>query len=187
MGKSRQPTREGKYDCVVGAYKTDTPDFIFPNSSWGVDVPKFFIPVKDTWQFNGDIESLKNRKLGVIEGYKYRDDFDEYVENSSGIHVQVAKGDHALDINIRKLMVKRIDTLVESEFVFNAKLKQQNIEGKFKSAGSIIDPVEMYIACSPNSSRSKQLTDTVDQYMPSMRKSGKLKQILDRYGLKDWQ
>ena len=180
-------TREGKYNCVVGAYKSDTPDFVFPKTSWGLDEPKFFILNSYSWQFDGNIESLKVRNLGVIEGYTYRDDFDAYVQDTKGIHVQVTGGNQALETNIKKLLAKRIDTLVESESVFKAKIKELKLEGKFKSAGNIIDPVDMYLACSPRLPASQTYVDMVDQAMPKLRTSGKLQAILKRYGLKDWQ
>lgn len=180
-------TREGKYNCVVGAYMSDAPDFIFPKSSWGLDVPRFYVRKHDPWEFSGHIDSLRFRKLGVIEGYKYREDFDEYITQHNTVYVQTVKGNLALETNIRKLMAKRIDTTIESENVFNAKLKEMNLEQEFQSAGHIIPATKMYIACSPSHPNSRRYVEIVDQAMPVLRRTGKLGKILSRYGLKDWQ
>lgn len=43
--------RRGDFDCVVGAYKEDSPDFIFPDSAWGVDESHFSAKKGSTWRY----------------------------------------------------------------------------------------------------------------------------------------
>lgn len=182
-----EQTKEGKYNCVVGAYKSDARDFIYPKASWGLDVARFYVLKHDSWEFSGNIDSLRFRKLGVIEGYKYQDELDHYINTAKSMYVQSLKGNQALEKNIKKLLAKRIDTTIESENVFNAKIKEMGLEQHFQSAGHISPASKMYLACSPNHPNSQKYVDMVDAAMPKLRQSGKLEAILNRYGLKDWQ
>lgn len=59
--------RDGKFDCVVGAYKEDAEDFIFPEESWGLDQADFFVKKSNEWRYKG-LESLGEMKIGLIGG-----------------------------------------------------------------------------------------------------------------------
>lgn len=180
-------TRKGLYNCVVGAYKKDAPDFIFPKLPWGYDKPTFFVPINDPWQFDGDIASLRLRKIGVIEGYAYTKEFDAYSHNNRGLRVQVATGDHALEINLRKLFAGRIDTILENEYVLNAKLAAKDHPFPLKNAGRLSNAIPIYFACSPSHPNSQKYIQLADELLPKLRKTGRLKAILSRYQLADWQ
>lgn len=180
-------TRKGLYNCVVGAYKKDAPDFEFPNLPWGYDNPSFFVPAMDSWTYDGKIESLHSRKIGVIEGYTYTKEFDSYSHNNRGMKIQIATGDHALEINLRKLFAGRIDTLLENEYVVNAKLATKTNRFPLKNAGALSKAIPIYFACSPNLPTSKTYVKWADQQLTKLRKTGRLKAILSRYQLADWQ
>jgi polar amino acid transport system substrate-binding protein len=180
-------TRVGTYNCVVGAYKSDTPDFIFPKSHWGYDSPKFYTEVMDSWDYDGTLASLNNRKIGVIQGYNYEDSFDDYAKANSGIHIQFSRGESALETNIKKLLAGRIDTLLDSSSVVNAKLNEMNKGNTLREAGNIIEPVKMYIACSPRLLTSKRYADIIDNETQRLTKNGELQKILRKYGLRMWK
>ena len=180
-------TRLGKHNCVVGAYKVDTPDFVFPKQHWGIDSPQFFVKEGETWQYTGEISSLKNRKLGLISGYSYSDKIDQYAASQKGSRIQFARGDNALAKNINKLIYGRIDTLIESINVFHAKINSMQVTQPFIAAGNATPPVEMYIACSPNLPSSKKYMDIVDTETIKLKRNGQLKTILDRYGIDEWK
>jgi polar amino acid transport system substrate-binding protein len=179
-------TREGHYNCVVGAYKSDTPDFIFPDSHWGFDSPKFFTALTDPWHFTGLLTSLGDRKIGIIQGYTYEDKFDEYAKKNSGLHVQFVRGESALETNIKKLLAGRINTFIDSSSVVYAKLNEMKLDYTLKEAGSIIQPIRMYMACSPNMESSRRYTDIINKETARLIASGELEKILNRYGLKMW-
>jgi polar amino acid transport system substrate-binding protein len=182
-----EQTREGLYSCVVGAYHSDTPDFIFPKQHWGLDNPKFFIKKEDNWRYTGDVNSLTDRKVGLITGYSYTEAFDDYAKKQDTIHIQFTRGNNALETNIKKLRIGRIDTLVESAHVMNAKLKNLGIPGALKEAGNISAPVKMYMACTPKHQSSQLFVDIIDNEMKNLETSGELKTILKRYGLTPWK
>lgn len=176
--------RKGSFDCVVGAYKEDAPDFVFPTENWGMDATKFFKKAGNAWSYSG-IASLDSEKIGIISGYAYDDAFDEYAKGKS--NVQSVKGDDALDKNIKKLMAGRISITVESPLVMNAKLKELGMQGQIVPAGDLGDASEMFIACSPAKPGSKALVELVDSETKALRASGELSNIMAKYGLSDWK
>ncbi len=179
-------TRKGDFDCVVGTYKEDTPDFVFPKNNWGWDKPQLYIHKNDNWTFNNNYKSLLNRRVGLITGYAYQHNFDEFALHNKGIHFQYISGDHALEVNINKILAERIDTLIESESVLQATLAKMNLAHELKAVGSITAPIKMYMACSPNKPSSQKYVDIIDAAMPALIKSGELTKIMKKYGLQSW-
>ncbi|PAV25065.1 hypothetical protein CF392_12915 [Tamilnaduibacter salinus] len=183
--RSLQSVRRGNHDCVVGAYEADAPDFIFPDTPWGYDQSAFYVDNDSTWQYEG-LESLSSVTMAIIGGYAYGEAFDAYVQ-SHPEQVQSLNANNALEQNIRKVAGGRVDVLIESPAVLEAQLQDMGMSGQLKQAGTLGDPVPMYIACSPaNAERSNQLVELVSQGTRALRESGELERIMNRYGLDTW-
>lgn len=177
--------QKGQIDCVVGAYKGDAPDLLFPENSQGVDTVAAYVKKGSAWRFT-TIEALKSIRLGAISGYGYGDNIDAYIEKNPA-NVQLTVGETALDQNIKKLTADRIDVLIESPAVFSAKLKALNLQDKFEQAGTLSDIENLYLACSPLKESSKTYVKLFSEGTEALRQSGELAKILDKYGLKDWK
>jgi polar amino acid transport system substrate-binding protein len=185
--RSLKEVRRGSFDCVVGAYKEDAPDFIFPDVAWGSIESSFYVKNETAWRYTG-IDSVKKVVMGSIGGYAYSEELDKYIEQNKGKgKVQVINANNALEQNIKKLLKGRLDTVIESHLVMEAKLKSMGATDKVKSAGILVKAENMYIACSPAKSTSKEYAKLFSEGIKELRASGKLKEILDKYGLKDWQ
>ncbi|MDF2177987.1 transporter substrate-binding domain-containing protein [Aliiglaciecola sp. CAU 1673] len=176
--------RKGEFDCVVGAYKEDAPDFIFPNENWGIDDTGFFVKEGDSWTYSGP-DSLLQRKVAVINGYAYGDTLDKLIEDNPSVF-QGLGGSDALEKNVKKLEAGRADVIIESPSVMQAKLKEMGVSG-IVLAGTLDEPSEIYIACSPAKDSSKQYMDLVDKGTAKLRASGELAKIMESYGLEDWK
>lgn len=179
-------TREGKIDCVVGAAKTDALDFVFPDEAQGVDQTIVFVKKGNPWRYK-DIASLDAVRLGVVEGYSYVEDVDLYIKANKGSNkVQSITGDTPLDQNIKKLQASRIDAFLESEPVFNVRVRELKLDQEFEAAGVAGPVTELYVACSPKRSTSKDYVQRLTQGTRLLRESGELAKIMAKYGLKDW-
>jgi polar amino acid transport system substrate-binding protein len=178
--RALQQTRVGVFDCVVGAYKADAPDFLFPNNHWGVDETMFYKLKKDSWKYNGDTTVLNHRSIGIISGYSYGPTLDVYFTTHK---VQVVSGDNALNTNIKKLMSGRIDTLVESTYVMAAKLQELDLTKKVVKAGHALKGNPMYFACGPS---KKKWIKMVNDAMPILKRNGQLQKILKPYNINVW-
>lgn len=175
----------GTIDCVVGAYKSDAPNLLFPENSQGLDATGTFVKKGSSWRYS-DLDGLKSVQIGAIAGYSYGDDLDAFIEQNPQ-KVQLLSGDTALEQNIRKLLGGRIDVILESPAVFSAKLKELNLMGQTEFAGAIGEPENLYIACTPKKESSKTYIKMISDGTQQLRQSGELKKILEKYGLSDWQ
>lgn len=175
--------KAGQINAIVGAFKSDAPDFIFPDNELGISKTAFFVLNDGNWKYDG-VSSLKDVKLGIISGYSYGDEVDAYIKK--GENVDVSFGDNALDVGIKKLIGKRIDTFAEDESVMLAYLKKTGQSDKLKSVGYL--PSEnVYIAFSPVNPKSKEYAKILSDGIAKLRASGELAKIMAKYGLKDWK
>ncbi|WP_286235392.1 substrate-binding periplasmic protein [Thalassotalea sediminis] len=177
---------QGIHDCVVGAYVKDAPDFTFPKHHWGLVNTGVYVLSDDPFIFTS-VASLKNRQVGIITGYAYSsDEINHHINTSSNIYKAVS-GKNPLQSNIKKLQHERIDTIIENPLVMAAKLKSLNISNKIKLAGTVGKQSPIYIACTPDSKRAKEIIHMIDEGTKKLRGSGEFDKILQKYGLTDWQ
>ena len=178
---------EGKIDAAVGASKDDCPNAIFPELEIADTRYVFFALPKSKWRYNG-VDSLGQIKLGVIESYVYGEEVDKYIASAKNSDsIESAVGDGALESNIKKLHVGRIDALLEAPQVFSWTLRTMGLpESAFVIVGSLSEFQKNYVAFSPAKASSKKYAKMLDDGVRELRRTGKLSAILARYGLKDW-
>jgi polar amino acid transport system substrate-binding protein len=181
-------TRQGKHNGLIGASKTDAPDFIFPAEELSRNVIAFYVRSNSTWQFKqrSDIEKVS---LGVIAGYDYRQWLLDYIEahQDKPWKVQVMTGSQPLKRNIQKLLSNRIDAVVDNEAVILDVARRMGVRDQIKLAGYGTEIAYIYIAFSPNHPGSQRYAQMLSDGIVRLRASGRLAQILSRYGLQDWK
>jgi len=180
-------SRKGRFDGIIGAAKDDAPDFIYPGNPLGVSTSVFAVRKGDPWKFTG-IDSLAGVAVGTIQDYSYSEEFDAYVaeNDKDSSKIQVATGEDALNINIRKLEAKRIGALVEDGYVLEYELGVQGKAGTFDIAGDL-GASDLFIAFSPAKPESAGYAKLLGEGVAKLRASGELATILARYGVKDWK
>ncbi len=182
-------TKVGKYNAVIGANVGDVEGFILPSEPQGIAV-NYFWARKDSEFFYKEIASLKGKKIGVINGYSYgakEIDLPIARHNSSFV---IVPGEDALPKLLKMTEAKRIEGFIENPYVLGdlVSTSMKQFSGKFKPvSNNIVKEVGLYIAFSPTKHNSKKLAQTLSEGMNKIRKSGKLKKILDKYGIKDWK
>ncbi|WP_101759739.1 ABC transporter substrate-binding protein [Oceanicoccus sp. KOV_DT_Chl] len=180
-------TREGKKNCVIGAYKSEAPDFIFPSTHQGVDQTIFIKRKADPWLYNG-IESLHTIRFGVIGGYEYSDEITAYINQyqNNPQRISIARGKFPLEENMRALKNGEIGALLGSRTVINATIEKQQWLNQFVFAGEADVTSKIYLACSPANPKSHDYVAILDEGLKQLRKQGDLDKILAKYGLTDW-
>lgn len=180
--------RKGKIEGIVGSYVSDAPDFVFPEEEAGRSVNMFYVLKDSKWQYKG-VESLDGKILGGINGYSYGEVLDKYIARHKGNSkkVQLIAGNSAKQQNLTKMQKGRIHIFVEDSAVMAAFLKKHPKFDKIKSAGIANDGEKVFIAFSPNNTNSKQFAKDLSEGIKAMRKDGRLKKILDKYGVEDWK
>jgi len=175
-------TREGQYDAVFGAARGDAEDFVFPSEPLGQAGNAYFVRQNDPWKLDKP-EALSGKTVGLIRDYDYgglEADIEKYAT------AEYVGGNDPLPSNIKKLLAERLDVVVEEASVFNYTAGEMGVLDKVRleSSGDY-DPI--YIAFSPAKDDSKQLAADLDAGMAKLRESGRLKEILAKYGLTDWK
>lgn len=183
--KAIAEARKGKYNAIIGAYKEDAPDFVFPDNEFGLSTNMFFVSKDDKWRFTG-ANSLKGRKVGIIKGYSYGEELDAFFKNNPKDSF-VTDNPEPLKVLSQKLIDKQIDTILEDNFVFLLKSREYKLFGKVVSAGGEGEASPVYIAFSPANKDSAKHAKILSDGIAQLRSSGKLKEILKKYGIDDWR
>ena len=181
-------TRVGIYTGAVGASKTDAAGFVFPDEELARNVLSFYTRNDNPWRFEGPA-SIETVSIGVAAGYDYRRWLNDYirVQRGNDRRVQVVAGVNPLKQNLKKLLLRRIDVVVDSEAAIRFTAKEMGILDAIHPAGYGVEPAYIYIAFSPALAASPKLAGTLSDGIADLRRSGRLQAILDRYGLRDWK
>jgi polar amino acid transport system substrate-binding protein len=201
--------RKGEINGIIGSAVSDAPDFVFPSVAVGKTMNCFYTLPDSTWQYTG-IESLKKVRIGAIEGYTYGEPFETYVQNvlkekekekaamqmaakkgrsdlDMNSPVQTVPGDGSLALNIKKIKAKRIEAFVEEENVLKNHLHAAKMpENSYRNAGCL-EPDSIYVAFGPKEPKAKEYAKLIGDTVTAMRKDGRLKALLDKYGIGDWE
>lgn len=188
------PWRRSVEDClhgaivaVIGAAPVDSEELVFPAEPIGMWDSTFLVREGESWRYNGPA-SLPDIKVGGIIGYYYMEPVGAYVEANKGdrSRVDLIGGRTPLDQNLRKLQAGRIDATVESRAVLDYKLRAMGAgHGLAFAGGTESGPI--YIAFSPRHPKAREYARILDQGIADLRTSGRLRKILDRYGVSDWK
>lgn len=185
--RSKDEVRKGKYDAIVGADHEEGAGYVLPKETFGKFDNTFFATSSNSWRFKG-VDSLKQIKLGVVEGYSYGDEMNTYLKSAPQGKVIAATGNDALPKLLKMLQAGRIDVILEDVSVMSYALITNGVPaGEVTAAGSLGDTNDLYIAFAPGKDTSKKYSEQFSAGIAELRKSGKLKQILDRYQVKDWK
>jgi polar amino acid transport system substrate-binding protein len=175
-------TRTGAFTAIVGAAKSDAPDFVFPDNELGNSKSCFYAKADSKWSYTGT-DSLKAVKLGVTKDYTYGDPFDAYVKTNPG-NVEALSGDDVLEKQVKMLLADRTGALIDDSNVVSHYMNANKVA--IKEAGCL-EATPLYIAFSPKNPKAKEYAKQLSDGVASLRSAGKLQPILDRYGLKDWK
>ena len=103
--------------------------------------------------------------------------------------IQTVPGDLSLALNIKKMNAKppRIDAFVEEESVLKNYLHALGQpESTVRNAGCL-KPDGLSIAFGPKDPKGKEYAKALADTVVAMRKDGRLKKVLDKYGISDWE
>lgn len=172
----------GKADCVIGAYLTDAPDMLYPLEPLAFDGIELYMLADRQLDYRTP-DSLLGYRVGVIGGYSYGAEFDAWLtRHADSPDVDVMHGPDALEKNIRKLLSGRLDVLVESPLVMQAKLEAMNLEEEVHRVGSVTEAMPIFVACGAGRGAREWLR-LHDEGLRGLRENGRLDQIYRRYGI----
>lgn len=177
-------TRKGEFDAIIGAYRSDAPDFIFPRQNFAYTSHCFYTLQDSDWIYHSTAD-LEQVSLGVINGYSYGKVIDEYVK-SNPARVKITDGNDALEQLISYLVNGDIEVLIEDYRVMSYTLASSPHKERLKKA-ECSPSIWVYIAFSPHQSRiesSKKLAKLFDDRFKKLLNTNQLRYILEKdYGM----
>lgn len=179
--------RAGKFDALLGCSKGDAKGFIFPKVPTGIMSNHYFVLENNPWVYSGPL-SLKNKSIGIINEYSYGDVVDEQVKKKNPA-LKAVSGTDPLSRLIQMTETKRLDGFIENPLVLEYNLSLMKKDKKiFKASGpNLANDPDLFISFAPGLPKSKEYARILDEGMIELRKNGRLKVILSRYGLEDWK
>jgi polar amino acid transport system substrate-binding protein len=177
----------GGIDGVVGASLTDARTLVPSSRPLGRSETVLIVRKGEGFGYAG-ADSLGARRLGVIVDYSYGKEIDAWLEKHKADRnlVQPTSGDDALPTNLRKLLGKRIDVVVEDRAVVERVARAMNLADAIEivDTGNLDD---LFVAISPKHPRAAELAKLLGDGVENLRRSGELAAIMARYGMRDWE
>ncbi|MEZ7198035.1 substrate-binding periplasmic protein [Pseudodesulfovibrio karagichevae] len=189
MGWERavEEARRGHVEAVIGATTDEAVGFVFPDEPIGVDFFAFYVRAGDPWRYVAP-DSLRGKSLGVPAGYTLASAIEKYSEDPKNkLDLYRAGRERPSEHNLQLLMEGRLDVVGDEAQVVCYLAHSMGLLKSIEYAGNDGDHVKLYIAFSPADTRSARHAALFDEGIRSLRESGRLAAILDRYGLTDWQ
>lgn len=182
-----QKTRRGKYHGIVGAFKSDAPDFIFPQQAVGIAENIIYAHPDDFNQYK-TLDDFKYVSLGLIQDYSYGDELDKYVQQHKNNRekIQLNTGSEPLYRNIEKVLKRQIDATIEDKAVMAFHQNNYPEQTPLKAI-TTWQSEAIYVAFSPRKEESEHLAKLFDKGLAELERSGELKNILAKYGLRKWK
>ena len=185
--RSVEEVRVGHADAVIGMTRDEVRGFVFPQEPVGMSALGFIVRSDSDFHYTGP-RSLDGHVIGLAAGYVFGGPAGDYIRQNQAdrARVQVVPGDEALALNLRKLRAGRIDLVVDDANVLARLLSTVGSADGVKLAAAV-DATPVYIAFSPASPDSGALVRNFDAGVRRMRASGRLAEIMARYGIRDWE
>lgn len=176
-------TRQGDFHAVVGALRTDAPDFIFPDVAQGRASIALFTHPDNDWAYNG-IDSLKNQTLLAINGYSYTAELDKYIEKNreNRERIWILSGADPMQRALSLLEQDRTDIFAEDDYVVSWAVRNDPELDRPRRAG-LIKEAQSYIAFSPALDSSTELARLLSEGTQKLIENGRVDAIMESYGL----
>lgn len=182
--RALEEVRAGTVDAAVGANEEDDPTLVFPRHAIYSVTDTVYVLKSNVFPLHG-LSSLSGKRIGIIKDYGYSQAVKDYVQEARktpGMIQEVGGGD-ALEQNIRKLQLGRIDALIESSAVMEYMLKRLNLSEEIVAVGSVPQG-NVYLAFSPKLEDSIQRAEQYDAGIRSLQHAGTLDTLYRVYGLR---
>lgn len=173
----------GEQDALMQIKKAPDRNYVWPKTPMGADQQCFVVAKSNDWIYQGK-KSLEDISIGAIAGYKYGE-LSDYMSDPAN-KVEFLSGDKTDVRNLEKVGLGRIDAFLENRDILAHLIKQRGGEDTFKFAGCL-EPIDLFLAFSPVLDSSQGYADALDRGVTTLRSNGRLKELLDSYGLSDWQ
>ena len=170
---SVEMVKQQKADAMVGAYKDEVDDALFPQYHFDADVVQAVFKKGKVAEFKGQ-ESLSGKKVAWIKGYGY----DEYLD----VPVSKNEFDRRADI-IRVLGRDRVDFFLEAKAEIVDCIEKGLIDPASYEIVTVLK-LNLYLAFT-NNARGQRLKEIFDTRFPQLVASGEIKRLYAKWDMAD--
>jgi polar amino acid transport system substrate-binding protein len=132
-------------------------DLLFTNEPLIRQSFVFFAKKESKIEWDGNIETIKDYKIGVVSNTSYGNIFDGYIKNSIIVNTDKAQ---SFELNFKKLILGRIDLVINSYDVGKYLLEKLNAENEVIALFPPVEIINSYLAFT----RAKDYTELAKQY-----------------------
>ncbi|MDX1924007.1 MAG: transporter substrate-binding domain-containing protein [Rickettsiaceae bacterium] len=177
----------GTVDGILAA-KIEEIKATFPSVSQATSQTGAFVKDDSDWFYDGAV-SLRDKVVGLVEGYSYPLELRSYIYSNYLTKPQnfvFSAAENAVEQNIDKLQSGEIAVYIEDENVVNHYTAISNIKN-VKNVGYVSPiPTKLYIAfCKFNPASQKYAKILTDETV-SMRSNLELQKLLEKYNMKEF-
>lgn len=178
----------GQVDGIAGITKDVLPALVYPHTEIARYTPTIFSLKVKRWQYEG-VASLAQIRLGMVENYgngEGNPELERYLGGKPD-NVTYIAADDAIAHLLQMIEAGHIDAMIEDKAVGEHMLQTTGKLALFKTAPVQKNALPGYIGFGGNTAKARRLAAQFDAGLAKLRKSGKLRAILARYHLADWQ
>ncbi len=183
--RTLQSVEQGVITAAIGATAQELPSALFPQQEVGRFRGHLITARSMSWRYL-EPASLKGMRIGVVNSYDYGS-FNRFIErNRDSDLLQVLSGQDAINRGLAMVARRRLDAFIEDRDVAAYTITQMELEQQLVVGDPVGSAIKLYIAFSSKLPQSKQYAQVLNDGIVALRASGELAQILNRYGIKDW-
>lgn len=184
--RSLNQARSGRIDAVVGAIAEEVEGFAL-SAPIGADSQAYAVRKGTLIDFDG-ADPFAGKTVGVIRDYEYYEPVASLLQQHGRdrFRVQQATGDDPLDSNLKKLLHRRLDVVVDNAIVLQYRIKTLSLDDELEILPGT-SPEPLFLAFSPMIENAEELAKTFDAGVERFRADGRLMAILEHYGVADWR
>ncbi|WP_163834565.1 transporter substrate-binding domain-containing protein [Spartinivicinus ruber] len=167
------------YDVLVGTWWTEErTKFLNYSDPYLENQIKFIKRKGDEFEFNG-FKSLDDKKVGIIRGYGYGDEFLNATNFSRPETSDLIK-------NLKKLVAKRIDLTLEDEIVARALIaeKEPKIIEQVEFTKNALSIQKLHVTSGLKNPKNEAIIKAFNEGLKEIKADGTFDKILQKHKLK---
>ncbi len=177
--RAEEDVKNGKTDIIPNTWKTDKRlKYLMYSKPYAFNEVKFIKKKGDPFEYDG-LKSLTGKKIGIMRGYGYGDDFS----NATNFKREAVDD---FTLSIKKLVAKRIDLTLEDEIVASSLIlkKDPKLLEEIEFTNNFLSSQGLHVTCGLKNPRHEEFINAFDKGLEEIKSNGTLKKIFISYGLK---
>lgn len=175
--------REGKFNAIIAAAAEDAVGMVHTEQPQVTQTSCVYGLLSSTKKVSKATDLKSFKSLGIVKDYSYGDMTNKILKSPAMKKIlSPIGGEQAVETNLRRVVDKKIEAFMEDSKVVEFYLKSNNITN-VKELGCTEDRMPLWIAFTATNPKSKGWVSTLAAGHAALEKSGRLSEIMARYGI----